>query len=384
MKSGHVMIMPTSYLSFGGSIVGVDGELPTALGTTVLRAEIPEVMMNFRMAGFDLFAGYASKHSWGTKNTSTQTTEKFDRTGEGIYGSLGYTSNVGFGMTFEYKDYRFDPVNIAETNSNGRRPTRALPMQNPPIAYKEHSFYFLSRRPHVIDFNDEIGMQLDAYYALSPKITLNLNGSMSSRQKSYYLKNGEYIAVERDNLLLPSTNTAFAPFYELYAEVEWYFEGQSYLRAALNKRYDVQSYETIGKPLHLVSSVTLPMRIEYMLNDEYSLALGLEEQWFHDSVVKQNEDYYNQYVSLTYTRAALWSANLRMEFTTDETDQSGKTFWITGRIHLSARRRAYRQHQLWHRTRRACVLQRHLPERPAVRGRAPVVDVADVTHSFLS
>jgi hypothetical protein len=331
IKSGHLTISPLSFLSVGGSLVGVDGELPRTLSTAYLRAEIHELMVSARMAGFELFANYAQKKSWGTIESSTLGTTAFDRTGEGIYGSLGYSSPSGFGFTFEYKDYKFDPVDPTTTKSDAGRPTRALPIQNPPTAFKEHGFYFLSRNPHMIDFSDEVGMQLDVFYSLTPTITLNINGSMSSRQKAYRVRNGQYYAVGRDNFL-PAVGTAYAPFYELYTEVEWYFSGQSYVRTALNKRYDVQSYDGVGKPIHLVSSFTFPTRIEYMLDDVYSVTLGFEEQWYHDTQVVQNVDYYNQYLSFTFTKAAVYSANLRMEYTTDETDQSGKKFWITGEV----------------------------------------------------
>ena len=322
VTSGHVELQPFSFMRFGGSMAGITGELPTSFGMDLVKSEMPEAMLSLRGYGFDAFAQYAWKNSNVSRPQADGTFNNMTSTGNAFYGALSYTSDIGLGVTFDYKDYRYDVV--GEELRDRNRPTRMLPMANPPIVHKEHYFTLLSRNPHVVDFNDEIGMQLDLFYALSPSVTVNLNGSMASRHEGFITTNGLRVKYERESSLLPSMDEQFSPFYEGYAEVEWYYNDDSYLRIAFNHRYDAP-YEFNDS--HVLSSTTFPIRVEQVLSDEYSVGVNLEQQLFHDSGNKGHEDFYNQFVSLTLARASQWSATLRMEYTTDPNDPSGEQFW---------------------------------------------------------
>jgi hypothetical protein len=324
VKSGHIEITPVDYFRIGGSIVGAEGELPTSFGLDLVHADIPEVMASLRGYGFDLFVQKAWKRTSFLRPTATGVFTSGSSEGDALYGSLSYTADFGLGVTLEYKDYRFDDVREIDRDAN--RPTRMLPMQNPPIVHKEHYFTLLSRGPHVVDFNDEIGMQLDVFYSLAPEITLNFNGAMASRHNGYLERNGFLVTYERENSFLPTLDEKFSPFWELYGEVEWYFDGHSYVRAAFNRRFD-SPYE--GGLAHVTASTTIPIRVEYMLDDEYSIGASFEQQFYHDSFSREKPDYFNEYVSVTFARAAHWSATVRMEYTTDKGDPSGKDFWRT-------------------------------------------------------
>ena len=324
IKSGHLEIKPLDFFRIGGSIVGVEGELPSAFGLDRVHADIPEVMASLRGYGFDLFVQQAWKRASFLRPTSGGQFTSGESEGDALYGSLSYSADFGLGATFEYKDYSFDDVRENERDAN--RPSRMLPMQNPPIVHKEHYFTLLSRTPHIVDFNDEVGFQLDVFYALAPEITLNVNGAMASRHNGYLERNGFLVTYERENSILPTLDEKFSPFWELYTEVEWYFDGQSYVRAAFNRRYDAPYEAGLA---HEQSSTTIPVRIEYMLDEEYSLGASFEQQFFHDSYSRETPEYFNEYVSLTIARAAHWSATVRMEYTTDNADPSGKDFWRT-------------------------------------------------------
>ncbi len=324
VRSGHVDVRPFRFLRLGGSIVGADGELPTPFGMDQVHADIPEFMVTLRGLGFDVFVQRAWKRSSIMSPQPGGGFRSYESDGDAWYGSISYTSDIGLGVTFEYKDYRYDVVGEEERDPN--RPTRMLPMQNPPIVHKEHYFTLLSRNPHVVDFNDEVGMQLDVFYSVSPTVTINLNGAMASRHDGYVTRDGFLVTYDRDVSFMPTLDEKFSPFWELYGEVEWYFDGQSYLRAAVNRRYDAP-YEA-NQP-HEQSSTTFPVRIEYMLNKEYSIGATFEQQFFHDSFSQKNPEYFNEFVSLTFARAAQWSVTLRMEYTTDEEDKTGKDFWRT-------------------------------------------------------
>lgn len=332
VKSGHAELTPVEWVRLGGSIVSATGELPSAFGIDHVKADISEGMITLKGFGFEAFASYAHKNSRAVRPQAGEKLASLQRDGEGIYGSLSYTSDIGLGVTFEYKDYRFDPVDPFE-RADENRPTRMLPMQNPPIVHKEHSFYLLSRNPpHVIDFNDEKGMQLEVFYSVTPEITINLNGSVASRQRVYsLLSDRTFSSTASDMGTLLSLDEKFSPFHEIYADVEWYFDGQSYVRAGFNS-LEKLTYDELGKKAKRVSTTTIPVLVEYMLDEEWSVTGQVEYQRYHDSSVPTNPDYDNLYLALTLSQSPIIAGTIRMETTSDKTDASGKQFWIAGEV----------------------------------------------------
>lgn len=331
VKSAHAELTPRDWVRVGGSIVSATGELPSTFGIDNVKADILEGMITLKGFGFEAFASYAHKDSRAARPQVGGNLAMLERDGDGIYGSLSYTSDIGLGVTFEYKDYRFDPVDPDE-RTDVNRPTRMLPMQNPPIVHKEHSFYLLSRNPHVIDFNDEKGMQLDVFYSVTPEITINLNGSVASRQRVYVPKSGGgFTSTQADLGTLLSLDEKYSPFHELYADVEWYFDGQSYVRAAFNYRNE-SPYLEYTKKAKQQSSTTIPVMVEYMLDEEWSVTGQVEYQQYHDSTVPTKPDWDNVYVALTLSKSPSIAGTIRMEATGDETDPSGKQFWIAGEV----------------------------------------------------
>ncbi|MDH7515912.1 MAG: DUF6029 family protein, partial [Bacteroidota bacterium] len=282
-----------------------------------------------KLFGFDVFAEYARKHSYGTTHGFSRDIP-YDKTGEGWYGSVSFTGLEGFGLTFEYKNYRFDVVD-PDARKDANRPTRIVPVQNPPIVHKEHAFTLLTRSPHTIDFNDETGWQVDVFSAVAPNLVLNLNGAVASRQQSWVrLPGGRYRPLFKSNDLFPALDEEFSPFWEIYLDAEWYFEEESFVRLAVNRRSDTQYEEGVGKG-HRVASTTLPVRIEYMLDEAFSLGVSLEQQWASDnSYPVDDRTFFNEFVSVTLAHAPDWAATIRAEFTSDEFDPSGKKSWITG------------------------------------------------------
>jgi len=327
VRSGHIELQPHHTISFGASMVSAEGELPSPFGIDQVHADVPEAMLTVRKYGFDLHLQKAWKRSTVLRPTADGRFVPGTAYGDALYGSLSYVADFGLGVTIDYKDYRFDVVGENERDPN--RPTRMLPMQNPPIVHKEHVFTLLTRSPHVVDFNDEVGMQVDVFYSLSPTLMINLNGAVASRHNGYTSKDGFLVTYARDVSFMPTLDEKFSPFWELYGEAEWYYSGQSYIRTAFNRRYEVQYESNLA---HVQASTTIPFRIEHVLSNEYSIAASFEQQFVHDSFNRDTPDFFNEFISFTVARAGKWSATIRMEFTTDKGDPSGKDFWRTAEL----------------------------------------------------
>jgi hypothetical protein len=273
------------------------------------------------MWDFDFFASYAIKRtSLGGRDTSR---------GSGFYSSLSY-STEGFGITFEFKDYRFDIVDPLR-RSEIFRPTRALPFQNPPIVHKEHIFTLTQRLPHIVDFNDEVGFQIDAFYSLSNSITLNANIALASRHYDYELNQSTF-QFERKKVgsdLFPSLNKLRSPFWEIYFDIEYYLpdEVESYIRLGFNRRSEtVNDRMNFVNPIQPKRITTIPFEFQKVWNDNLSTKFISESQWVYE--FPQNERFFNQFFSIAFNFFSQYSIGLRYELTTNKFELENRKNWL--------------------------------------------------------
>ena len=89
-----------------------------------------------------------------------------DSLGHRIYFTLN-TSLYDVGITYEYKDYL--------------HPGYVAPFSSPPIGYRESTSILASRNAHSINFQDEIGHQVEINHSLNEYINFNANLSLAYR-----------------------------------------------------------------------------------------------------------------------------------------------------------------------------------------------------------
>jgi hypothetical protein len=331
IRDGNFEFTPVKYLTIGANYIYATGNI-TALdliSQSGITAELPEGYISFNYKNLQLFSSYTHKHVTVAPNPVSQSA-----VGDGFYSSLSY-SKSSIGVTLEYKNYRFDVVSPDQSN-NSTRPTKMLPFQNPPTVVKEHSSTLISRNPHVVDFNDEVGMQLDIIYAPTDKLTFNLNGSVASKHYEYqnigtYPK-VVYGRIDRSSSFLPSLNDAFNPFWEVYFESEYYATKKLYAKIAFSRQNSViynQQFPLFSEKLFIT---TIPTEFKYSLSPGYTLKLVAEQQWEHNSISSGITDFMNQFFSLTLSKSPELSATISTEFTNGTDDPSGKKNWISGEV----------------------------------------------------
>jgi len=322
VRAASLEIIPLRNISIGGNFTWSEGLLPSVISTMdTIEVHIPELFLKTKLGNFDFFASYAIKRTnLGGKDTSK---------GSGFYSSISY-SREGFGITFEYKDYRFDivePLRRSETF----RPTRALPFQNPPIVHKEHIFTLTQGMPHIVDFNDEVGFQIDAFYSLSNSITLNTNIALSSRHYDYEL-NQSTLQFERKKVgsdLFPSLNKLRSPFWEIYLDIEYFLpdEIDSYIRLGFNRRsetiYDRMNFHT---PIQPIRSTTILFEFQKVWSDYISTKFISESQWILE--FPQTERFFNQFFSIAFNFFSQYSLGLRYELTTNKFELENRKNWL--------------------------------------------------------
>ncbi len=322
IRAGSIEISPVKNLTLGTNYVWSEGKLPGLISQfDTIEVNIPEFFIKSRLGSLDLFVSYAIKRtSLGGKDTAK---------GSGLYTSLSY-SNEGFGVTFEFKDYRFDIVDPLR-KSDPFRPTRTLPFQNPPIVHKEHLFSLTQRNPHVVDFNDEVGFQFDAFFNLSDGVNLNANFAMASRHFDFELNQTtfQYEKKKIGSDLVPSLNKLRSPFWEIYLELEYFFpnNSDSYLRFGINRRSETTNDQmNFYNPIQPLRLTTFPLEIQYVWSDKISSKLISESQWvFH---FPQSEKYYNHLLAASTTLNSMITFGFRFEFTTNKFEEENRKNWL--------------------------------------------------------
>ncbi|MEO8399825.1 MAG: DUF6029 family protein, partial [Ignavibacteriaceae bacterium] len=188
------------------------------------------------------------------------------------------------------------------------------------------------RALHQVDFNDEVGIQAEAFYSLNENTTLNLNSSLSSRHDSYIYDQStfSFSLKKRKSNFLPSPKHEYAPYWEMFTEVEHYFDFTTVLRIGFARRTKTIYEDFSGLAgSHIILSTVFPAQFQYTFNPNYSFVLQYEYEFVNDNFNTSQPKFYNQFISLTSSIYSKYSASVRYEFTDNNFDLSEKKNWFT-------------------------------------------------------
>ncbi len=330
VRGAYAEISPVKPVTLGLNYIYSIGELPELNELTKVTSDVPEINLSYNTQDFEFYISYAHKSSIITPNSIY--TNPLTGLGDGIYSSLSYSfGNVG--LTLDYKNYRFD-ITLPDNRSN-TRPTRMLPYQNPPTAIKEHTSVLISRNPHVVDFNDEVGGQIDIAYVPNEKLAFNFNGSIASRHYQYTdtdtTANISYQRVERSGSFLPDLDDPFSPFWEFYLEGEYYASEKIYTKLAFARQSSTLYNQLNPLSSEKLFTSTIPVEFKYSLDEDYTIKFIGETQWVHNSIrLSEDKNYTNQYLALSLQRSPNVTLTFSSEFTSDDEEPSGKNSWFLG------------------------------------------------------
>ncbi|HPS64220.1 MAG TPA: DUF6029 family protein [Ignavibacteria bacterium] len=315
-------ISPVKFLNIGTNYVHATGNVPSGSDTTAITADLPELFLNFNMSGLQIFTSYAHKHTITQPNKIYPV--PFSSNGDGVYTSVSY-SKSGFGVTAEYKDYRFDLTN--PSYSGVQRPTKLLPFQNPPTGVKEHTWTLISRNPHVVDFNDEAGGQIEFNFVPSSKLSFILNGAVASKHYRYDYNRltGDYTREDRSAAFIPKFTSEYNPYFELYLEGEYYANEAWYAKMALSYQNSITF--TYPQTLEKVISTAAPIEVHYTFDKIYTIKVISEQQLMYNSFRTERQNFFNHLVSVSLVRSPDFTFTFSTEYTTDKEEPSGKTSW---------------------------------------------------------
>ena len=331
IRGGNIEVYPFPELLLGGSYIYSEGVQPQGESSSDIppkniKAEIPEAYLNLNLNNISLYV------DWSRKWTNV-ITDHYTSTGSGLYGAVSYYGD-GYGITLDYKNYSFDILD-PYGRTDAARPTRMLPFQNPPIVQKEYSYTLLTRPLHEVDFNDEVGYQIDAFYSVSDNTTLNFNTSLSSRHDSYNLNPDgfTFTRIERSANFLPSTKKEFFPYYEIFIEGEHYYTSSSLFKLAFALRQETFYNEfSPDKSSIITTSIVVPVQIQNTFSQNFSLKAQSEHEWVKENFNGMNNNYFNQLITIIGSFFSKLTATIRFEYTTSKSEVSERKNWLIGEL----------------------------------------------------
>ena len=211
--------------------------------------------------------------------------EYLEKDGEGFYLASNLYS-TGFGLNLEYKDYRRFDFSKGEVIYN-----------NPPSLIIEHLYTLLNRHSYILNLEDEKGIQARAIATPSDKLFL--------------LTNYSYTTNHQNKLI----------FSELYGEIEYDYKDKATLKGGLSR---TENKKEDGSPYFLGPVLDFT----YYLSERNSFAFLIEHLWTNKYDGKIT--YYDQIISLSFSRSPAISLSLTHERTTEwkTRDWSGKRSWF--------------------------------------------------------
>ncbi|MCB9248143.1 MAG: hypothetical protein H6613_06175 [Ignavibacteriales bacterium] len=323
LRGGNLEYEIAEPLKIGASFISAQSSIPQIDKTKLsAKSELPEIYFDFNHEQFNWFL------SWASKWTNTEKLKTSSR-GNGLYSSFSFAEE-SFGITIDYKNYNFD-LQDPYLQNDETRTTKFLPFQNPPIVMKEHSYVFLSRSLHEVDFNDEVGFQVDANYAINEDFNLNLNFSFASKHNFYSLSQTTFLFDEekRSSNFLPSSEDKYSPYREIFLEGEYYFDLSTSIRLGIAQREKtIYNYFTGSAGSHIIKSVVVPLQFSHPFSNNFSALFQYEFESVNDNYNNEQPNFNNHFISLLtsiYRKATL---GIRYEFTTNDFDISNRTDWL--------------------------------------------------------
>jgi len=310
-----------------------------------LNATLPSVNFDATTKDLEWYIEYAGKRTDNAYRPENGTGG--NQWSGGMYSSLSY-SHPGFGATLEYKDYHYDVVDYNGQANQIFLSTKALPFQNAPTLYKEQTYTLVTRVQHPVDFNDEVGFQLDGFWSPQDNVTVNFNAACASQHYAYRTDSaGNETAIPRADTWLPDFNSAYAPYYEGFLEIEYDFKADSYIKIAFD-RTSIPSANALGTTPE--SSTAFPLfKGEYALSREWGLNWDFENQWINNPethsdttapkfFVPNASTYFSQLISLGFTRSSIGGLTAIYEWSTQTDDISGRRNWflVEGTIRIGS------------------------------------------------
>ena len=323
VRAGNAEIALLDNQKLGLSFAESSGDIPGIVNTAHIQSESPELYADLNAGNFNFNVNWS-------QNRIKIMNENLTHTGSGLYSSVSY-SGPGFGVTVDYKNYRYDIVDPFNRNDN-TRPTKMLPFQNPPIVYREQSYKLISRPVHQIDFNDEVGAQMEVFYSPDENLSFTFNTSISSRHFKYNYDPAGFSFKEerRNNSWLPSVEDEYSPFTEFFLEAEYYYDGLNSVRTAFSRRTKTVYNDFTGiAGSENIRSIVIPVQWVGIFTNYLSGVLDYEYEYGTNNYNGTQPNFLNHYFSGLISIFSQYTFGIRYELTNNRFELSDRKDWLS-------------------------------------------------------
>jgi hypothetical protein len=276
----------------------------------------PEGYMSLHAGKFDFFGEYTANHE--TLSKVRDQVDSAHNDGTAGYFAVSYAS-PDIGITFDYKNYSYF---VAPTNSVYGEYFGKLPISSPPEVYKDFTYTSITRTTHAVNFNDEVGYQLEFNITAIPNTTINVDGAASSRHKAYgnvLDSNGVANTVGSTSILPKLNDLAYYPFYEGFVEVEYELSDLNFVKVFWHRRSDEIVYNPNDPSLSdRKSSTTIGAKVQYETTPNQSILAIFEHQWMTDYArLIPDKNFLNELLTLQYSFNPLLNFGGVFDFSTE-------------------------------------------------------------------
>lgn len=293
-----------------------------SLVTTTREVNQPEVYLNFLTGSFEGFFQFTEMRS-NLPQVFGNIDSGYNK-GKAFYGSLSYAAKE-FGITLEYKNYQYFIPSPSTRNYTDY--ISKLPISNPPEVYKEFTYASLTRTTHSVNFDDELGFQVEVNITAIPEYTITLNAAASSRHNIY---DGNLGIISSASVLPKFSGAQFYPFWEWFVEAEHEFGELDYLKVFAHRRSDVIVANSAAVDDQM--STTVGAKFQYQTTASQSFLVSFEHQWMKTYLRIANDGRLNnELLTMQYSFNPIITFGGIFDFSTKYED-APRHFWPQGFI----------------------------------------------------
>jgi hypothetical protein len=193
--------------------------------------------------------------------------------------------------------------------------------------YKDFTYTSITRTTHAVNFDDELGYQVEATISAIPNYVITLNVAASSRHNSYGgpLDSNGIPGISGSADALPKfSDNGFFPFWEWFTEVEHDFGDLNYIKFFAHRRSDVIAAS--GTSADVKRSTTIGLKFQYETIPSQSVLVSVEHQWMFDSQRELNDHLLNnELVMAQYSFNPIVTFGMTLDFSTWY--EAGRHIW---------------------------------------------------------
>ena len=312
------------------------GEEWTLTDTALVIHRVGGYRAEYLSDRFDIYLEYADKltHDFNPDSVKSY----LNGGGRGFYSNLNLYLGA-WSVSLDYKKYGYN-ISEPHTYSAVNNYSGTIGYQRPPTVIREHPARLLGRITHQVDFEDEVGYQIELNGPIIPGNTILINYTRASRNEIWSQDKPadslfwEWIGTDKTGFL-PLKNSFAQPFNELFFEVEGFilYDRIHYRIGMANTStvLDISTNQVTDSTRNIFyenqKAITVPLEIDYQMGERLGIELKYEYQRLSkksriiNTAVSLDTSFsrfpakyqYNAFLSLGVSHSPRWSVALLID-----------------------------------------------------------------------